>query len=292
VSLYVPLDTDYYHDPRIIDAGPMAELLYVRSLCLAKRAEKDGFIAASQLRVIGSGLSRPRDLAARLCAVGAWEAQENGWVITAWLKRNKSAAQLAHQKEAQRMKSLMGNHERWHAQAGKYDPTCELCNPHGDPNGDPQSDPHGDPKRKEVKRSESEAKRSEVKPREENSSSSSVLTVVPSPVDDDDDIRKVLDLIAEARTRGRRLDNPRAYRAAIRTNALTEDGELIRRMLKDGDGPATVALFVLGHGAATVAELEETPSIPWCGPDCQSCDGTAWVDVGNGLAPCPERRTA
>jgi hypothetical protein len=121
---------------------------------------------------------------------------------------------------------------------------------------------------------------------------SSVLTVVPNRNSDDDDVRKVLDLIADARMKGRRIDNPRAYRHAVITEADQLDGALIRRMLKDGDGPATVALFVLGHGIATELDREETPSIPWCGPDCDTCDGTAWVDVGNGLAPCPERRTA
>jgi hypothetical protein len=207
------------------------------------------------------------------------------------LKRNKSAAQLAHQKEAQRMKSLMGNHERWHAQAGKYDPTCELCNPHGDPYSDPQSDPNGDPKRREVKRSESEAKRSEVKPSEENSSSSSVLTVVPNRPVDDDDLRKVLDLIADARMKGRRMDNPRAYRQAVIAEARKIDGDLIRRMLNDHVRPEKVALFVLGYGMTTVEDRRADP-IPWCGPDCSSCDGTAWIDTGNGFAPCPERRTA
>lgn len=183
MALYVPLDADYYHDPKIIDAGPMAELLYVRALCLAKRTEKDGYIADSQLRVIGAGLSRPHALADRLCAVGAWERVGNGWQISAWLKRNKSAAQITHAKEAARMKSLQGNHERWHVKEQKFDPTCELCNPYKDP----RSDPHGDPKRREAERSEAkqrEAKRSEEKSEFQSPSTSNVSTRPPRVEDD------------------------------------------------------------------------------------------------------------
>lgn len=166
MALYVPLDADYYYDPRMIDAGPMAELLYVRGLCFAKRTEKDGFIAESQLKAIATGIPKPRALADRLVANGAWEKVDDGWQISAWLKRNKSAAQIAHAKEAARLKSLLGNHERWHVKEGKFDPTCEMCNPYHDPRRDPHGEASRDPKQSRGKRSEaeqSEAEQSEAK---------------------------------------------------------------------------------------------------------------------------------
>lgn len=181
MSLYVPLDADYYHDPKIIDAGPLAELLYVRGLCFAKRTDKDGFIATAQLRAIGAGLPRPQALAGKLEEVGAWSPVDGGWQITAWLKRNKSSAELAHRKEAARIKSVMGNHERWHVKEDRYDPTCEICNPYSDPS----SDPSGDPKRREAKGSEQ--KRSEGKRKDLEFQSSSTSNVSTRLVDLEDD---------------------------------------------------------------------------------------------------------
>ena len=48
-GLFVPLDVDYADDPKIIEAGPLAELLFVRGLAFCKQQLSDGHIARSQL---------------------------------------------------------------------------------------------------------------------------------------------------------------------------------------------------------------------------------------------------
>lgn len=115
------------------------------------------------------------------------------------------------------------------------------------------------------------------------------LALVPQP--DDDDFQATLEHIVNARCEGRRMDNPRAYRAKVRGEAVDLDGELIRRMLTDGDPPDTVAAFVLRSGFATEAERSR-PAAPWCAPDCPTCGGDAWVTApnGTGLTACPERK--
>ena len=43
-GLFVPLDVEYDSDDKMIEAGPMAELLYVRGMAFAKRTGSDGNI--------------------------------------------------------------------------------------------------------------------------------------------------------------------------------------------------------------------------------------------------------
>lgn len=92
--LYVKLDVDFPDNARVIEAGEKAELLYVRSLLLAKRLLSDGALTLPQLA--RTGLSGVRQRAERLVAVGLWEkAGEGSYRIVGWLERNRSAAEVA-----------------------------------------------------------------------------------------------------------------------------------------------------------------------------------------------------
>ncbi|MEJ7724318.1 MAG: hypothetical protein WKF64_08440 [Ilumatobacteraceae bacterium] len=158
-GLYVPLDVDYATDDKLIEAGPMAELLYVRSLCFAKRTMRDGQIARSQLAAVALGIPSAAKHAQRLVDVGAWTASKTGWTITAWLKHNKPAASIRADSEAKKAASLLANHERWHVGEGrKRSATCPLCNPRTDPTSHPDSDPNPDPASEST---ESEGRQSE-----------------------------------------------------------------------------------------------------------------------------------
>jgi len=137
MPLYVPLDVDYASDDKLIEAGPMAELLYVRGLAFCKRTMSDGVIRRSQLAAVGLGIPAAAKHAQRLVDVGAWAATPHGWRVVAWLKRNKSAAQIRHDGEAKKAASVLANHKRWHIGEGKdASPTCPLCHPKPDANPD------------------------------------------------------------------------------------------------------------------------------------------------------------
>jgi hypothetical protein len=125
VTLYVPLDVNYFEDDKIIRAGPLAELLYVRSLAFAKRNGSDGRITLEQLRYITDGIPNRHRYVTRLTQVGLWEVNGDGWYIAAWLKRNPKAAEV-HQVRSRA--GLAGNHRRWHVGPdGVPSHTCELC---------------------------------------------------------------------------------------------------------------------------------------------------------------------
>lgn len=106
---------------------------------------------------------------------------------------------------------------------------------------------------------------------------------------DDDDFATAIEHIVYARCQGRHIDNQRSYWAAVRREAIDLDGRELRRLLTDGLTPDAAADAVLGRGSPTV--VVKAP-IPWCDINCVTCDGTAWIDTGNGLAPCPERTVA
>lgn len=125
-GLYVKLDAEYACDPRLLEAGPLAELLYIRGLCFCKRTMVDGIITDRQLNVIALGIPKPAGLAAALVDCGAWLRTDTGWIIAAWLKRNKSAEQITAEKEAKRRASVLANHTQHHV-GKKPSPTCELC---------------------------------------------------------------------------------------------------------------------------------------------------------------------
>jgi hypothetical protein len=127
MALYVPLDVGFADDDKLIIAGPMAELLYLRSLAFVKRAETNGHIRPVHLPIISARIPRPRLQVDRLLEVGAWCANGDGWYIAAWLKRNLPAEEIT---KARREAGVIGNHYRWHvSEHGKPSPTCPLCNP-------------------------------------------------------------------------------------------------------------------------------------------------------------------
>lgn len=144
VGLHVQLDVEYASDDKLIEAGPLAELLYVRGLCFAKRTLRDGVISHGQLTAVGIGIPSVTKHARRLVEVGAWTATPTGYRITNWLKRNKSAAQVKAEASRKSKDSIAKNHKRWHVDENKSNPTCPLCYPELDHSPDPNQDPARD----------------------------------------------------------------------------------------------------------------------------------------------------
>jgi hypothetical protein len=124
-GLFVPLLVGYAEDDKIIAAGPMAELLYVRSLAFAKREGKDGRITDNQLAIFSLRIPGARRHADRLVELGLWERNGNGWYVASWLRHNRAADEIAQAKSAA---GNLGNHNRWHLGArGVPKVDCDLC---------------------------------------------------------------------------------------------------------------------------------------------------------------------
>lgn len=138
-ELHVQLSVDYADDEKFADVSRSARLLYVDALCMAKRLLNDGVVTKAQLDKLMYP-ERPqaaKKAAAELVAAGAWRWDEGRkvYVITAWLKRNKSRQQIAQDRAAAEEAALLGNHRRWHSAANKQDPGCRFCVEEGQSDG-------------------------------------------------------------------------------------------------------------------------------------------------------------
>jgi hypothetical protein len=96
---YAPLSAHYYKDDAIAEAGPMAELLYVRGLAFCADVLRDGYISETQLtRFVGVGIPQSKKHAERLVLVGLWEKGEEdgttGYVVKSWAKWNLTKAEI------------------------------------------------------------------------------------------------------------------------------------------------------------------------------------------------------
>lgn len=131
MSLYVKLDTSYADDEKVILAGERAEVLYVRSLCLAKRILSDGFIADAHLPRFGLPSHAAR--AKKLCEVGLWRRDDaaGGYWIVSWLKHNPSAREVDRKRSKASEDGALGNHRRWHVEEGQPNEECDFCREEG-----------------------------------------------------------------------------------------------------------------------------------------------------------------
>jgi hypothetical protein len=97
---YAPLSAHAYKDDALAEAGEAAELLYYRALSFAADVLRDGLVTDSQLiRLVGHGMRDVKKRADRLCAVGLWVREENGYRIRSWLKWNRSVNEINRLKE-------------------------------------------------------------------------------------------------------------------------------------------------------------------------------------------------
>lgn len=106
IGEYVPLSVSYMDDDALLGCSPLAELLYVRMLAVAGRMPTDGYLTLPQIEHrAGARLGTPakvRSLVKELVAAGPVEEVDGGYAIRAWLKWNKSAAELGRERAKDR----------------------------------------------------------------------------------------------------------------------------------------------------------------------------------------------
>jgi hypothetical protein len=89
---WVRIDDTHADHPKLIEAGPMAELLDVRAICWSARFEQDGRVPRAALVQIGRGIPRVQQHANRLVKVGRWRKTKAGWNIVGFLDTQPSKA--------------------------------------------------------------------------------------------------------------------------------------------------------------------------------------------------------
>jgi hypothetical protein len=255
---WVRLDDGLPEHRKTLAAGGDAGWLHVCAIAYCNRNETDGVVPRTIIDRL-SDRRTPSRLADRLVAVGLWEVHPEGWLIHDYLEFQPSKAKLADDRRKARERMAKNRGSSGDVQAN-----------------DDGSSPYPDPSR----------------PVTTTYSSSSVSTVIPFPEPDDDDFVQVVGIVLEGREReyATTIRNARAWRATVRKQIITEDGELIRKMLDAGDPPEQVAAFVLGFGMTSHHARDYAP-IAWCDADCPVCDGDNFVypDDPTVAHPCPNR---
>lgn len=122
---FVPLDVNYSHDRAIRQAGPMAELLFIRSLAYARkmRSVTGGLIPDYDLLTVAAGIPNPKRHVKALIDQRLWVIAKGGWRIRSFEKWNPEP-----DRAAQGLGGRIGNHNRWHTD-GRWSPDCEFCTP-------------------------------------------------------------------------------------------------------------------------------------------------------------------
>lgn len=158
---FVPLSVRYRRDRSIRRAGAMAELLYIRSLALAKRDDTNGVIEDYDLDELTEGIDDPEAAVQALVTHQLWSVRAgHSWVVRSWQKWNPSEESSAEGK--------YGNHVRWHQNRNIIAPDCPLCiAPRFAPDIAPESEPESQvrvEKRREEKIFSSEVADATVRP--------------------------------------------------------------------------------------------------------------------------------
>lgn len=117
---FVPLNVRYRRDRSIRRAGASAELIYIRSLAMAKRDDTNGVIEDYDLDELTEGIDDPKTAVAALVEHQLWTARtDHSWSVRSWQKWNPSGQSSAEGKR--------GNHVRWHVKEGVVKPDCQFC---------------------------------------------------------------------------------------------------------------------------------------------------------------------
>lgn len=278
VSLFVPLDVDYASDEKVIAAGPMAELLFVRALAFSKRTLSDGRIRKAQLPVVAYGITGQTKLAARLVHVGLWVTAEDGWQISGWSKRNKSAAAIADGTAKKRVAGQKANHERWHHD-GRTSDECPFCVSDSDSDSDIRNRPVG--VRSESTESETE---SETEPQQQTSESEPDVELVDSAAVDIFDRAAGLLAEDEVRAKGPKILNPGGY-IHSRTPAIRKEHEANWRGLLErepGLNAQQLASFVVAVSATVTADQSPVLRQVEKNRDCPTCNGVGVFELDDG----------
>lgn len=94
---YAPLYFSYYLDPKIIEAGLQAEVVYVRSLAFSAASGLDGFIHDAHVHHLCRGVRGIRRTCEALVHTGLWirDDERQGFHVRSWHKWNPSEDEIS-----------------------------------------------------------------------------------------------------------------------------------------------------------------------------------------------------
>lgn len=139
MRMYVQLDVEWPGNRKRLRVGLEASAIHAITLCLAKRSDRDGWVAREELALYGG----TDELVERLLHERLLD-EEGEWVRPHdWLEENASSERIRLEKSE---KARAANHARWQHD-GAFE-SCPICQKSRSSEPDPvgvQSDSEGDP---------------------------------------------------------------------------------------------------------------------------------------------------
>lgn len=230
-GMFAKIALDFPDDPKVINAGFIAELVYVRCTLYAKAARTDGVINRARLKRWLAGIpGKPDKHMAALVAVGLVEIHDEGWNIPlkVWCRWNKTADEIAEESQTKSTAGTKGNHVKHHVEKGVTHPGCRWClAEHSHSASKVLAEPSQTPRTSSLEvETETEVETDSL------SSSNGSSSVAPDPIDDMDSIiNRIIKECAAIRTSKKRPDDPVAYHEAIVTQMQANERAAIAELL-------------------------------------------------------------
>lgn len=281
---WVRVDEHFYDHPKWHDAPGDSIALWLASTAWCNRNDSTtGFIPESKTRGLVN-VKRVASTLKDLCERGAFHRVPGGYQIHDYeeYQQPEKVKEIASKRAAAGRK---GAAHRWQAaRVAKEHAAAPLPEPEDDP---PIANRMANAIAKTCPDTDTDTDT-------ERLPSVGTLSLVPTACHREREI--VFGLVADHRRTKRRSapDNEDGWRFTVLSNLRRTEGELVDRMLADGDTPEAIAAFIIETGGVTSAPPKDT-RVPWCDESCPTCGPggiTAWIDTGDGLAPCPDRRLA
>ena len=93
---YLQLDLAYFEDDRVLELSPLAQLLHIRCMTVAKKHGTDGRVTERQIKYVCQDLKSAKALVNELLAVELLDRRDEcAFEIRSWLDWNKSSAEMA-----------------------------------------------------------------------------------------------------------------------------------------------------------------------------------------------------
>ena len=113
---WAKFDDQFTDHPKVVAAGPMAELLAMRAVIYCARYETDGHVQAAQLPRLTVGITSPKKQVRALVDAGLWTVDDDGdgWWVHDFLDYHPSRADKDEEraKARERMAKARGNKGR------------------------------------------------------------------------------------------------------------------------------------------------------------------------------------
>jgi hypothetical protein len=96
--VWVKLDATYVEDEKVMAAGALAELVFIRSIAYCRRRVTDGFISSSAVRSLTLGVpDAPEALVEALVVNELWDVCAGGWTVRNYEVWQQTKAKLAEE---------------------------------------------------------------------------------------------------------------------------------------------------------------------------------------------------